>query len=568
MKMIDFGQPCRNFCFMGANCIPVVDGGKDKFVCCSLVTKGTGVLLLVDPETGKAEGTPLPDENGAWGLISADENTVLVGSCLHKGAVFVYDIPSRKFTDEYSVPGETYIWNLVRASDGRFYGGTYNGCKLLRFDYQKGELTDLGRMSPHFKNLYAREVYADERGDGNLMVSCISDRPDTVIYNIYKEKIVTVLPGALKRYNFDVLQVGDKFYSRADFSEIGESADMTGARAAGVIFPCILRDGTEVKISNAGFTLIKDGVSVEKTFDHTAPPTSILGLCESDGTVWGSSGLGQTIFSVDVQTLEYKNYPPVYNGNGEVYGIRVIGGRVFCTSYPSAYTTVFDPQKPWETGKNPAIVAEAKGMCRPEAKSEVGPDGRLWTGWWTVYGEYGGALSRLDPVTYEQKVFENPLSKQGIDLLCAGGKYIYFITGNKGNGLPSQNLPIHLGCMDTEGALVSDFVWEEGDRPCKPAFLEGRLYVPVLGGNPRVVIFSEGLESCSVVKTGWALHTLVALPGRKMLLASGSEGTFLMDREGNLAEKLNGRELRGHWYVAAGEVIYYAHGLNLYKIIL
>ena len=52
-------------------------------------------------------------------------------------------------------------------------------------------------------------------------------------------------------------------------------------------------------------------------------------------------------------------------------------------------------------------------MCRPEAKSEVGPDGRLWTGWWTVYGEYGGALSRLDPVTYEQKVLKTPCQSRG-----------------------------------------------------------------------------------------------------------------------------------------------------------
>lgn len=53
--------PCRNFCILGADYIPLDPlSGKERFAVVSYAGGATGALILVDPETRTCENYPLP----------------------------------------------------------------------------------------------------------------------------------------------------------------------------------------------------------------------------------------------------------------------------------------------------------------------------------------------------------------------------------------------------------------------------------------------------------------------------------------------------------------------------
>ena len=135
-----------------------------------------------------------------------------------------------------------------------------------------------------------------------------------------------------------------------------------------------------------------------------APATGILTITsDNDECIWGSSNFGQTIFCYNTKSGEYFNTPAVCNNGGEVYGIRCINNKIFMTCYAGGDHVVYDPKKPWDqiNNVNPKTLRSvAPELIRPGAKSIIGPDGALWTGWTAKYGVYGGGISRVDPDTY------------------------------------------------------------------------------------------------------------------------------------------------------------------------
>ncbi len=570
MELQLLGEPCRNFCFLGSLAVrDNGDGGKEKIVFSSFAAGETGVLLLIDPENGEGESIILPADSGAWALVLQDENTLLVGTCAEYGYLHVFDIPSRTFSASYRTDSETYIWNLVKASDGRVYGGTYNGCVLVRYDHAKKELTNLGRLSDDPGNLYSRNVYPDDRGDGNIMIQCGYASPCCVIYNIYAEKIVASLPGSLSGITHDEVKVENTVYSRIDFTEtsVGDEAFISPVPVL------TLSDGTPFSPSGQEYYLEKDGLKEYHDFKVLPPPTGILAFAAGeDGALWGGSGFGQTIFRFDPVTGSYMNTKNVCTGGGEVYGMRVSDGKVYCTSYAGGDTTVYDPLMPWDQrgNKNPITAAScgSAGLIRPTGFSTIGPDGKLWTGWQSSYGTYGGGITRFDKLTYEQKIWHNIVSDQCIDALSSSEQYLYFTTGNSANGLRSREGAIHLACIDTECTVQRDIIYPENEYPCKPVFFSGKVYVPVRGDNPRVDVYSEILEMIENYIFEDPVHSLYVLPVTGALFAVCTKSCVIIGKDGVLIRQVHDSGIGGRIIITRDEKLYLASGSKIYNIIL
>ncbi|MCL2518159.1 MAG: WD40 repeat domain-containing protein [Oscillospiraceae bacterium] len=527
-------EPCRNFCFLSS--IIVNDGnagGAEKIVFSSFVAGGKGILVFIDPKTGDNESYEFPDDEGAWALCLQDDNTLLVGTCARSGYLHVFDIPSRTWLASYRTATETYIWNLVKASDGNVYGGTYGGCRLVKYDHSKGTLEDLGRMSENEGNLYSRTVYPDLNGDGNIVIACMSATNDLVVYNIYENKIV----GTTKKQ--PVLPQAN-----------------------------ILADGTTFRTDGQEYVLTKNGVDTYYDFTVTPPPTAILGLTtDENGVVWGSSGFGQTIFSYDPKTGANLNTKGVCSSGGEVYGIQAINGKIYTASYAGADTTKYDPTQPWNQRENlnPKTVANAKPYIRPTGFSTLGPDGNFWTGWQSGYGTYGGGYSRLDVNTDEQTLWKNPVSEQAVSSLTAGDKYLYFTTDNSANGLLPKAEDVHLCVIDTDGNLVKDVVYKYGYHLHKPCFFNGKVYVPV---NGALHIYDELLENCEVKTFENKIYELYNLPMSGKMLAVFNDMTAVVDENGEIIEKVYDKPLHGRITIAKDEKIYITQESKLYEVII
>lgn len=152
--------PCRNFCILGADYIPLDPlSGKERFAVVSYAGGATGALILVDPETRTCENYPLPYDAGAWAaLYLKEKEMLLIGTCANHGALHRFDLKTRTYLSSLTVEGERYIWNLARGDNGRIYGGTWPGGALLEYDPEKETLVSLGHVGPNKENCYTKNV--------------------------------------------------------------------------------------------------------------------------------------------------------------------------------------------------------------------------------------------------------------------------------------------------------------------------------------------------------------------------------------------------------------------------
>jgi hypothetical protein len=116
-------------------------------------------LLAFDPRTGAAKEFIAEGHKGnPWGALWAS-NRKLYLSTGGGGTddLFVFD-PATETLRYLGRPtqSEIVVWTLTEAADGRLYGGTYPGARLVSVDLATHRLTDHGRLSPDQK--YIRTV--------------------------------------------------------------------------------------------------------------------------------------------------------------------------------------------------------------------------------------------------------------------------------------------------------------------------------------------------------------------------------------------------------------------------
>jgi hypothetical protein len=159
MKYQELGYPCRNFCIMASERFLDPLDQKQKFALSSFVAGGTGIIAIIDIESGNGERIEIPADEGAWALLCWNNERLLVGTCSRYGYLHCLDLKTRTWLPSLKDEHEKYFWNLVEGSDGRIYGGTWPGGVLLRYNPVEHKLENMGRMSPYEGNNYTRPLY-------------------------------------------------------------------------------------------------------------------------------------------------------------------------------------------------------------------------------------------------------------------------------------------------------------------------------------------------------------------------------------------------------------------------
>lgn len=497
MKFTKLAEPSRNFCFF--KMIDLIDprDGRKKLVLSSFVAGRTGVIVFVDPEKPDVcERYELPGDEGAWALCNYNNEYLLVGTCAKYGYLHCMDLKTRTFREPLRCEGEDYIWDLCVGADGRVYGGTWPGCVLLRYDINAHTLTNLGRVTNDPKNMYSRLVFAAKdkilvnvgfesfhiaAWDVNKETWTDFGAPGCHVKKVYEDGIVIAPYAKPTEYSLHDLTTFEKIegdLKRPELFKDSRLSDMATPfvyDADGTIY------GTNAQTS---WFSLKPGDAKPTMHQVTceAPSTSILELLYDNGSVWGASCLGQTIFRYDIATGTYENTASVCDRGGEVYSMKMIDGKIFMTAYAGGDHIVYDPKAPWNQAEN----VNPKAFCtlgpdrfiRPNGKSVIGPDGCFWTAWMAPYGSYGGGMSKVDPKTLETTVYNGFIDGLAFNSLVTDGKQFYLATSPSGNGLPVQkDKAMWLITVNTDGKMIAKKELPMGEvvQPFCTAYTDGLL---------------------------------------------------------------------------------------------
>ncbi len=574
-------SPSRNFCILNSSVMNDPKDGKDKLMFTSFVAGGTGIFAIVDPVTNEGESYDFPCDNGAWAVCRVDERRVAIGTCGTKGAIHTFDLIDRKFIKTTYAKDNQYVWNLVKASDGNLYGGTYPGNEIVKYSPETMEAEIMTRCDSDPENLYSRTVYPDYEGSGNIKVACTQKTPNICIYNIYEKRVVKNIPGKLA--SVKAAHINEKFFAVTTgdgYSEYTKEGityfdSVTCEPISSDSLPEVPVQKDDYAMSNGGRAVVykqgykytdSEGNTVLRRFPVIPPATAMHTItCDANGKLWGSSGFGQTICSLDPDTGEFMNTNVVTNNGGEVYGIVPLEDRIYLTAYAGGMHIVYYPDKEWnqEDNINPNTfrLLSGDGYIRPETRSYMGPGGYIYTGFLASYGVYGGALTRIDPETNEVLLWKNTENDCGITSLFFDSKYIYAVTTTRGNGLPPRNgVPTYVMKLDRNFNVIETKSFDNFNLLGKD-FVNGKVYLGIFAeGKSYLVTGDDGMESYTLKEiSDLRLDNLTNLCGTDKLIFHSGNRIYTMDFDGgNITPVCEADERITHFTVSRNGRVFFA----------
>jgi streptogramin lyase len=572
------GQPCRAKNILATALVKDRATGNELFVLSDMNESTHGELLFIDFENDTGRSYRAPAGSGSWALSEVPGDRMIVGT-FYDGVFMTFDLNKMEFIKVSDFPGETYIWNLALGNDGRVYGGTYPGGKLGALNLDDYTVEDIGAPAP--PNLYCRYVWA--LPDGRILCYFNTEKPTSLIYDPKTKKFESAPPGISNGVfgtNFDGNFVtGRQVFDGKTLEEIKPipfptppadkgiwsfarmttptTAYMTQGRALysytvgdediKLICDLDMHRGGIQQVTSKGWVLglrgqdyfvIKPGdtkVELKPVPVESAPRLSMFLRVAPDGKLWGGPTFGQTLWWMNPDTKEYVSTNRICDAGGEVYDVAFFDDKVYAVSYARGDIVEYDPSQPWDqiNRVNPKVIASlgSQGYIRPEGGTNLGPDGKLYTGWYTQYGKYGGAVSITDLKTGDNKVIENPLGEQVIiSALPADDGMVYISSGLGGNGLPTKS----------------------GESP----------RFGVLDPKTEEVIFKKEFEGSTNV---WALA--YDAKSRRVLITVNGKMTLFDTIKHRFMTLVDSPSRYGRSYATAGDgIVFYPHNKNIIKL--
>jgi hypothetical protein len=543
LEITALAQPCRAKQLLFGCVEPDPSDGRERLWLTNMNETTGGELISVDFEHDTAEVYNWPTGHGSWHILRVPGD-LLVISTYYDGKFVVFDMVSKKFTHVADFPGESYIWDMALGSDGRVYGGTYDGAKLGAVDPQTGEFEDCGNPFDDEGNMYLRHVKNTPAGDIACTYGFAHKR--FAIYKVREKQFVTLwedddtspivsilghlfvstgdrgmlalageepwpveqppLPDCpveggwtgLHRFSTDErVFLSTKEHGMWKWSPKSDTLDMIfNAKVAGRIWG-VTEDDRVLGIRGQDYWVSTSVGSIE----IRAIPVELQGrpmhfLSAGAGTrIWGGPPFGQTVCWYETDTGDYHNTGQIINSSGEVYGAVEVDDKLYTASYSGADFAVFDPEQPWDqiNNVNPRHIASIveHGLCRPVGRMKLGRDGMLYSGWQAEYGRYGGAFVRLDPNTEKITVWSDPLGPEAIAAFALDDKYAYLGSNHSANGLPTKDGDGSFGVFDLVADEMVYRVKMDGDPSVRPmgTFIGAdghRLVIVPLGDSARV----------------------------------------------------------------------------------
>jgi hypothetical protein len=409
---------------MGTLVGPGPDEGSERIYFNFRQDGGKLFLVAVDPDTGKAEQFQSPVGTGAWGFIVGPDNRIYLGT--HEGPdpgdsgqILVFD--PKHPEQQIQIVGrpsetETYIWMYTIGHDGKLYGCTYPQAKLVSYDPATGEMADLGRMDDVQK--YTRSICTAP--DGRICIGIGYGRANVVVYDPKTGEHASILP---EKYRDEPNETAASVYTGTD----GDAYITAGAAklritATGTevvdepppaVSKTVFADGRAVQnplLDGTYDQVGADGKVEKKTFEYKGAGSGVFMVSTGPlGRIYGGTAMPNEMFWYDPGTGKHENPGNPCEVGGEIYSMLDHDGILYMCAYPGSFLSKWDPEKPWNYGREPANNPRGFGRLgvghlRPRAMIH-GPNDMICIGSYPEYGKHGGSLGVWDPV--QDKLVEN-----------------------------------------------------------------------------------------------------------------------------------------------------------------
>jgi outer membrane protein assembly factor BamB len=479
----DLGQPCRDKQILAGTVVTDRLNGRELLALTNMNEISQMELIFVDLVQNTGKVVTCPNGSGAWAFKEVPGNKLVIGT-FYDGKLMVFDLQKMEFITSIDVPGESYIWNLAVGSDGRIYGGTYPGAKLVAFDLNNYTVEDCG--TPVLPNLYLR--FVSTTPDGRVLCSFRTQKTTTRLYDPIKKEFELV-PKQLENIHRGVswndyflaesqvfegksLEVLKDYPFPAPPSEQGAwqvDVELTNPRqlflrqgknlygythgdeALTLYSDIDLRGGKPLTVHENGAVLgvrgqdyfvlnPKNSISRKRIPVNSNPRPIAFLKVDPLNRIWVGSPIGSTIFCVDSQNQKTTEISDVGRQVGDV---TFLNSKIYAASYSAGDITEYNPNEKWDewNGTNPRLIATVgSAYIRPTGGIVSARNGLLYSGWMARYAKYGGAVAITNPDRNgATEILENPLGQQAIAGLAVDRRFIYVGTSIRGNGLPLKN---------------------------------------------------------------------------------------------------------------------------------
>jgi outer membrane protein assembly factor BamB len=400
-------------------------------------------LVAIDPVTGASEQFKSPVGTGAWGFIVGPDNRIYLGThegpeARDNGQLLVFDPQHpEKQIEVVGRPSEseTYLWQFCIGSEGKIYGCTFPGAKLVAYDPKTNAMEDLGRMDEEM--MYSRSVATGP--DGKIYIGIGYGKANLVVYDPKTREHKAILPDA---YRSDPAQtvttvmkgVDGNVYAAATKMEVVNGDPENGeikrpvavtlkvqadgsvteeAMPPAMVTNTTLKDGRVVAnvTLNGTYDLTSpDGKMEHKTFTYAGDGAGLFYVANGpQGRIYGGTFMPLEMFWYDPATGALENPGNPTDVGGEIYSFLDHHGILYLCAYPGSFLSKYDPAKPWNYGKevsnNPRAFGNlGPGHLRPRAMVH-GPNDLIYIGSFPEYGKHGGSLGVWDPS--QDRLIEN-----------------------------------------------------------------------------------------------------------------------------------------------------------------
>ncbi|MFI5489863.1 hypothetical protein [Micromonospora echinaurantiaca] len=591
------------------------------------VARGTtGALNVIDTRTATVVRTlPLPGAGGSWGGTVTPDGTAYIGADsklfrYRPGADHVEDLGS-------PAPGETATWRL--ANDGkRVFVGTFPTGKVYSVDHRTGAVRDYGQVWPGEQyvrsisvangKIYtglgtvARVVEIDvESGDRREIPLPEQYRAEQFVYDLdVHQKTLFARVTNSNRVLVHDLTTGEWIAELGngrglDFSTPDDDGNVYFASTSARLMAYNLKTRTLTPTAFTGYgtsrgfgwthlggpewrgrTLVTIDLSGKMYYFNpmtgakkvvTVPVPGLPAQLQTleagpDGRIWSSAYPSGGITSYDPATGTFAENASAL---GQAEGLLSYQGKIYAGVYPGANLFELDPTKPIVRGTNPRQFATLRTdhQDRPFAITGVGD--RIAFGTIPEYGQLGGALALVDPVTGAKEVHRDVVPQQSVTALATVGNLVLGGTGIWGGlGIAPTQTEAKLFLWDP---VTATKVWEGPAIPGAKAITrlivapDGRVWGSTVG-----TLFEFDPASRTVVNTvevqpfDWNVdhvwrsdHLAVAPDGA--VCGNFSTTVACVDPTTLAVEKL-ATGITDVWTMDAAGVMYYARGGELYKL--
>jgi len=531
----------------------VIDDGRAPYgrVLIGTISANVGYLIDYDFLTGEIRYNPTvpfrtrhdaENLNGSiciWGVAVYDESTAYAASTLNAG-MYKYDLRTRVFTQfpfpfgakrfvkNELIDGESYIWQLHKATDGKLYGGTWPNGKLISYDPASGKFEDHGQMAEGeqyligvcgefpdrvycgigahaqlveydtktktkkslFGDLYkGREAFAQLKRVGGLLVALVYPQPVVLIIDpskgqVLREVVVPDQDDDFYRTNAKSIVVrGDEIFFGMNpsnklykYNVKMDKLTLIGADLGGPI-GLVGRRYLYLKTVTERYKIydLERNRIIKEVQLHVETDDGMIVFAMNfgpDRKVYGGSFINQHLWVYDPGTTKCKDLGVAINLGGQVNSMVPYKGKLYVGHYILATVSVYDPTRSWNPAPaenpNPRIIGSVGEEQDRIHDMVVGTDGKIYMGTYPAKGRRGGSLTIMDPESEKMEVHRDIIPLQSIRSIESSKAGIIYAGSDKHIGLGNvgeEEKDAHVIGWDVkQKKIVHDFVPVPGAR--------------------------------------------------------------------------------------------------------